>query len=731
MKRWLRPLGLLMLSLGLGASVDAEIDFFSYQKTRQIMFDDTGKIYYDTNFALIQLGTAQLEESQITVAPRGAYLDIVEDAWISSNLTVVNAPNLINSFLFQGSITLPPRATVTGMETWKGDTMYFCKLHQMQYSYNAVLPDSASIQSMLDSHIATIKQVTPTTYELLFARVSLGERKHIRVRYVLPNSGNGNTPYEIPVLFDPGYTVTPPAYIKLNVLANATNNAYYLSTRASPVQLKDSITIMIPYQPVIELTYLPKAQSVMHLTSFAQGTWAGNYTLLNTVLTDSTIGKLSKTIQTVFIWRWNAPSQIVTFNGSLKGLSPYGTAVIGQARALAQTIKALQKRGNKCALLHTIEGSSGYAYETSAMSDSSSSRILSYLGTFNETALYNAYVNQGSPVPDWVPIAGTSSSAIELAQHDFLAQLRQASALLKDTTVAYRHIVLVTVGDASSSFSTDYSDNIDSILASISIDAANAQWRGADMFGSLSQVSDQSLVPWQSFNFPAFAPLTVQLTIRTSEHPYAFSFTTDGDSNFATTARTSGVMDSVFTWEGFDQKGKETFSITTQPLVIRAPADSGVAKIWAHDDSHVSEVEEPYPGGTFGIVTKSTFLQATLQDTSTVASGTVPFLADYQILAQKSSVRTVLPHTTAGLKISFRDGILSLANAGDLRRLDIYDLSGRLLASVDLRAWSTGSGSYRVALRSLIRLAGHRVFIVRITGPSFMRVFKLTAGGIL
>ena len=711
----------------------ADVDFYSYQKTvsfnyRQV--DSETVVDTVTQFSQIRIGSSQLGTSEITVNPRGAYLDIVEDAWLSGNMEDMNEPGLISSFLLQGMLSLPQNATVVGLETWKGDTMYRSQLHQAKYVYSSGFQDSMSVEKSLDNRVAMIQQVTETQYQLTLCRVSVGERKHVRVRYLLPNLGNGNAPYTVPVLFN-SQTSEPPKFINLTVFANATDKKYALSTANASVQLRDSTTLMVQYQPALTLTYVPTAISTLHLTSFSAGPLKGNYLLLNTALTDSTIQKLSKPIQTVFLWRWNAPQQIVTFNGQIKGLSSYAYQVISQAKSIEETVAALQKRGYPCALLHSIEGKSGLAYQTASMSDSATSQINSYLGTFNEQALFSAYVNQADPTPGWVPSAAGSASVIQAAQNDFLSLLRTAVRLLADTSVAYRHLVLVTAGDATGAFASDLRDNTDSILVHTSIDPTNSQWRGVDLTASLPSAADQSLMPWASFNFPAFTPLTVQLRINTSEQAFTFPFKSVDVSDFAVSARISGTWDTSLTWLGYDQGGNITSTFKVSPVLFKVPVDSGAAKLWAHDESHIAEVEETYPGGTFGIVTKSTFLQATIKDVSTISSSGIPFLEDFEILAPKTSQRTPVKAASArSFAFSFHDGILTLTNAGELRKLDVFDLSGKLLASIDLRSYRTAAGQYRIALRTIMRLAGHRVLFVKITGFTFQKTIKLVSGGV-
>jgi hypothetical protein len=733
MKHRRRLLNGFLFMLALSAPLLAEVDFYSYQKTVSydyIPFDTGFTVDTITRFSQILIGTSQLGTSEILINPRGAYLDIVEDAWISGNMTDLNEPDLFSSFMLQGLLSLPQNATVVGLETWKGDTMYRSQLHQAKYTYNSGFQDSMSVEKSLDNHIAMIQQVTETQYQVTFCRVSVGERKHVRIRYLLPNSGNGNAPYSVPVLFN-SQSGTPPKFIKLTVHADATDKKYSLTTVSSSVELRDSSTLMIPYQPQFTLTYVPNAVSTLHLTSFSTGPFKGSYLLLNTALTDSTLQKLSKPIQTVFLWRWNAPQQIVTFNGQIKGLSSYAYSVINQAKSIKQTVTSLQKRGYQCALLHSIEGKSGLAYQTTVISDSSSSQINSYLGTFNEQALFAAYINQSDPTPGWVPSAAGSTPVIQTAQQDFLSLLRTAVRLLADTSVAYRHVVLVTSGDAAGAYASDFKENADSILAHTSIDPTNSQWRGVDVTASLPSVYNQSLMAWGAFYFPAFTPVTVQLKIKTSEEAFTFPISSVDMGDFAVSARISGTWDTALTWMGYDQSGNITSTLLTRPVIFREQLDSGVAKIWAHDESHIAEVEETYPGGTFGIVTKSTFLQATIKDIGTIASNGIPFLEDFEILAPRTSQRSQIKAAALrGMAFSFHGGVLTLINAGDLRKLEVFDLSGRLLASVDLRAYRVAHGCYRIALRTIMRLAGHRVLLVKISGALFQKTIKLIPGGI-
>jgi hypothetical protein len=47
---------------------------------------------------------------------------------------------------------------------------------------------------------------------------------------------------------------------------------------------------------------------------------------------------------------------------------------------------------------------------------------------------------------------------------------------------------------------------------------------------------------------------------------------------------------------GFDEEGFKTAVVTEQPAVYHLHADSGLAKVWAGDNSHITEKDEVYPG---------------------------------------------------------------------------------------------------------------------------------------
>jgi hypothetical protein len=299
--------------------------------------------------------------------------------------------------------------------------------------------------------------------------------------------------------------------------------------------------------------------------------------------------------------------------------------------------------------------------------------------------------------------------------------------------VAYRHIVLVTVGDAATSYQQDLRESTDSILEHTSIDwSYGNSWRGVDISASLPQVWDQGLSQWQGFYYPSFTPVTVQLKIQTSQQAYSFPLASLEPSDFAISARVSAVWDTIITWIGFDPKGQLTSSFTTAPLIISVPQDSGLAKIWAHDDNHLAEKEEVYPGGTFGVVTKAAFLAASLADTSSEASATISFLTEGEILAPRSALQNKVSsarHLRSAV-VSLAHGFLNISNAGELTRLEFFDISGRLLLRLDPAQFRISEGNYRIPLAKFAALKAHRMLIIRMSGKTACKTMKIMTGGL-
>ncbi len=706
---------LAIISMSHGA-----IDFYGYRATSGYYYDET------IRYSQVLLGYSDLDRSEISIVPRGTYLDVTEDAWISSDVTRMNVANMTGDYLFRGSIPVPREAVVTGLHTWKGDTLYRAGLYETRYVYDASFPDSIKLQQSLDSRIALLQQHTNTSFELTLCRVSLGEKKHIRIRYLLRSNGVALNTYVIPVLLHSVYGKNPD-YMKVTVFADNKNRQCKLQYGQSNMVLNDTSQNVIPFQPSLNLQ-LNISKSTINLTKFTSGPYRGNYLSANTFITDSLISRLSKPVSTVFIWRWNMSTltQLVYYNNGIKELSSEALSFIKQARLLKNTMVNLRKLGNPCGLIHIIERQNGTAFSSKSISLAEDSTIMEYLDSFTEEKIYKEYSGI-TPESDqwWVPYESNSFS-FEQSRNDLISVLQKASSLLKKSGSGKKHhIVLVSAGSVFEYDQKDMSGELGAILDGITVDASNAEWFGVNI-GSTFPASN--LYFWNGFLFPSFSPAAVRLRIKSAEQSYDFQLPQNVWStplNF--TGRVSASWDTVFYWTGFDDAGKQISTVEIKPVVYSFHADSALAKLWAGDKDHISETEEEYPGGTFGILTKATFFQATKNSAVKSSSRNVAFLSDEEIFAPKTPVKN---RATQSVKpfVLYRNGVLQISSADEYQTLKIYDLNGKLLLSLELSRFRSSGSTLKIPIAKMLGNRAKGKMVLVLTGKR-VGSFTVLCGG--
>lgn len=698
-------------------SVKASMDFYGYKET--VVNDSL--IQYNQ----VLLGTTELENSEITVTPRGSYLDVIEDGWISSDVTKLNLLGLTGDYLMKGSIPVPQEATIVGLQTWRGLTMYRAGLHETKYITDFSYTDSTALKKSIDSRIALLQKHTDVHYELTLTRIGLGEKTHVRLRYLL-RIGSTRSTYVIPVLFHSVYGKTP-KNIKFKVYADNFYNKFVMISGESKIILSDTSTNIIPYHTAINLQLEKSNSSTMNITEFTSDPYRGHYMLVNTGVNDSIVTKLSKPISTMFIWRWNNSEGMITYVNQMKNLSGYARSIIAQAQELTTIIKELKKLGNHSGLIHCIEGRSGPIYLTSAFDDKNDSLIFDYLNSFTESTLYDTYVKKSSEIlPSWIPNQG-NSSPLELSRNDFLSTFTTAKSLLSNSASSqYKHIVLITAGSAKNGTLKSYSDELNAITDSVTFTFKSAAWYGVDLQNTFSQ---KGLFLWRGYMFPSFSPVLIQLRIKSAIQPFSFSINQNTwGQPYTLSARVMSLWDTVFSWTGFDDAGVSTATIEEKPYLFKSHADSGIAKLWADDENHIAEKDEVYPGGTFGILTKATYFQATVENISDLDQSSIPFLSDEEIYAPRTRVvKTKITHFKPS--IILRKGVLTIEAVKDYSILKIMDLSGKVILSIDLKKYKTVNGAYSIPLAALLQKFGKRKLLGILIGSS-TQTFSIDIGGL-
>jgi hypothetical protein len=491
--------------------------------------------------------------------------------------------------------------------------------------------------------------------------------------------------------------------------------------------LSDTSTNLIPYQTSIALQQENLNASTMNITEFTSGPYTGHYMLINSGVNDSIITKLSKPISTVFIWRWNKSEDMVVFSNQMKSLSGYAQSIIKQAQDLKNIIIELRKLGNHAGLIHCLEDQSEPMYMSKTLNDHNDSLIFDYLNSFTESNLYDKYVNRSSgSVPTWVP-SGGSNSLLEQSRNDFLSTIKNAKTLLMNGTGSqYQHIILISAGFPKNNITKNYYREVTDVLNSVTVASENASWYGVDLQNTFSQ---KGLYQWRGYLFPTFSPVLIQLRINNALQPlsYPLSQNTWGQP-FSLSARETALWDSAFVWTGFDGAGVPTVSIEEKPMVYIIHADSGIAKLWADDENHIAEKEDVYPGGTFGILTKATFFQATVDNISDIDQSSIPFLNDDEIHTPRTKT---IKKANADIKSTLKivKGVLNIETEKDFSILKITDLTGKVILSIDLNRYKTGIHTYSIPLSAILQKYGKKKLLGILIGKT-TQVLTIDIGGL-
>lgn len=717
----------LLAVLVTWSGVSGGLSFYGYQRVLHGVPPDDTLTYRQT-----YIGSVQLEVSRVRVTPCGAYLDIVEDAWLSGNQQYTNIPDLLDRYLIKGSFTLSEKAAITGIVTWKNGVAYRAELFPSEYVYDKTYPDSASLIARMNSQMALLQQTSEGAYSLTLSNVDVGERRHVRIRYLLPNEGGGQAAYVVPILCDPGNNRRPER-LTVSIMVHAPSQAYTLQAPAGAVQVEDSNAVVIDYRSSFTIARTRQTQSTVHKTTFDDGPWVGTYMQLNTTVPDSVLTLLSKPLEAAILWRWNAPFDFVQHVNGRKALTPYAQEIVRQADKIEQVIEELAATGHRVGLVHSIEGDPLVVHAVSTAGESGHQDLLSYVSTFNQQYLFDTYKDEPEPRPDWAPLL-TSGFSINDARTEFSQALGALANLYTGDSTAMRHVVVLSVGSAVTGSWDLAAKDVDSVLDGATVYSSGAQWHGVGIAAVMPTSHIGGGLHIGGYPFPVFRPTTVHLRVDNVAMPYAFPLSALSTTSFAISIMTTQGWDTKLHWYGYDPDGNLIGTTETQPEVYETAVDSGLAKVWAADGSHVAEREVDNPGGVYGFVTKAMFLRAgTEHSTSDTAQG-LPFLTADEIHMPVAvhTPRVQLNATRPAVHSCVR-GVLRLQTSQGfgLQRIRIFSLDGRLLLDLDAGRYRTGVRTYHVPLAKLLSLIGARALLVSLTGQNTTYSFSLVSGGAL
>jgi hypothetical protein len=668
---------------GVGIVVTASVaqavlDFHSYRAV-------------DSRYELTRLGSSSLESSTLTVTSQGGYLQVVEEAILTGNLEV--RPNdITQDFLLQGTLPLPPLAAVHALTVYHGDTAFSANFKKMVYSVNEVFFDSTVLQTTLNSRVAFFQQLTDDVYEMTLAKLSLGEPVRVRIAYVLPFPGAPGTSVQVPVLFHPSGLA--PRNVQITFYEAESGRSLPPVQWLSPqgrVSLNHQATHTLAYQSayVLRRDEAPQTQVTLQSTHFETGRFKGHYLLFKSGLSDSLMTLLSRPLETVFFWRWNAPYDFITRVDGLKALSSNGHMAVLQARAIKQAMQELGKRGHKVGLYHSRTDKPDVFLTPKATTDNA---LYAYLDGFDEIGIFEAFKNHQDTTLPWAPSAWQDSSAYAKSQAHFLATVGQIKQALTQQSGVLTHIEMLGIGfgEPGTHALTD-SSRLEEILGETTMAQVLASWPGVNLNRILRTQTNQNLRPVQITGwgaglppllFPVFQPTTVEYRVFSNGHSHSLVMPFQQSAERQAMIKANSTFADSVHLLGTDALGGKTRILTLSPRQIRRSQDSGLARLWAADPNRVAESLESDLGMRYGILSKASFFAASVGEGRFEASWeseTIP------VLPKRFISRPQSRFWVAG-------GHLRITHASHWTQpmLELYDMRGRLLLRINLAEYWDG-----------------------------------------
>ncbi|MDB5047396.1 MAG: hypothetical protein JWO30_467 [Fibrobacteres bacterium] len=728
----------LACALGTGR---AALDFDTYRIIQDRIKITRSGVTTDsirTTYELTRLGSTSLEASSITLTSHGGYLSVTEEATLTGN--VENRPHdITQDFLLQGSLPIPPLAAVRSLSAIHGDTLFHAKLRKMTYSLNDSFLDTVSMQATLDNRVAFLQQLTDVGFEATFSKLSLGEPVRVRIEYDIPFPGAPGASLRIPVLFHPSGTPPRQAQITFFEKAEGLPAVQWLSDNGR-VTLNDAETHTVQYQSefLFRRDESPKTVASMQATTFESGAFKGNYLLFKGGLNDSLMNILSRPLEVAFLWRWNPPYNFVEIRDGLKTLSASGQMAALEARTLKQIILEFAPRGHRFGLLRSAPGSADDYFAPAEAGSEGYGKLLAYLDQFTEQRLYADYKDYKDGTLPWAATAWTDSGEIVKSQKEFLAVLARIRGGFSDRPEALRHIEMIGLGSSPSTL-IDLKDpkQLEAAIDSTTLSNVLASWPGVDLGQALQLKANATLRPLDVNSplaaglppllFPVFQPTSVEYRAFTPARSHAVVLPFSLSAQREAMIKAESPFGDTVQLQGIDALGRKTRIFTLTPRMLRAQADSSMARLWAADPDRISEASEVDIGMRYGILTKGSYWGAGIGDATLYQGGTVP---------PGTPILPKLVHAGSGQSFRVENGFLRLDAAamgrdlyGKAPRLEIYDLRGRMVASFSLADFRSANG-FAIPIEFLRRL-GHSGLVLILRGAGRVQPFSLTFGGML
>ena len=696
---------------------------------------------YDTSYTESFNGEINLRSVTVTVRPKGAYLDVVEEAVIAPQTSDVSG---IVENRISGSLELPERSTVVGFQLSTPDD-----------DYEAMVEPAVQIDSTIDTTrgelLASLAYGGRSQYywwtngrtviekrnrfDVTIKKVNAGKEYSTRIRYLVPNTGAPSATYQMRIL-QHSYSESP-GVLELVYEEGDASGPCVLSVNGLNYALEGNKSIQIPYQQTFELSYAPESESMMHLTEVAEGDWSGKYLLLNTAIPEEILRQLSNEMEMVVLWRWNQPRTFVEkyYNSyyydsysmpkpsedmvapvEYKYLTGYGYQAVTQATAIGELVDEVTKCGSKAGLVHSVQGEEEEVFSLCRGGSDDFEKLRSYLRQFDRDYFEND--------DDYCSVHGGAQNPPEdsTSGDEFINSIKLVHGLYSNGEGVIKHLIIATCGPATASRNVVSLEEVDEMLGEVSVDCRNAVWTDVNFKTVRSNAREEDFVAMGQFNVPEFRPHSLMLSVSSETKEYLFPLSPD-QASFSILAKSTSEWNQELEWIGYDRDGAVMNSAALSATVHEAENDTGLIKLWAATNERLSDERETDIDKRYGVI--SPLYSLKIFPSYQGYEDKTGFAAIEEAYAKDGGItRAAAPADATGVQASRRflcrldqNGLsITLPGTSRAQHIRLFTLAGRLLADIDPLKFSSGHG-YFIPLRHLLHhTARQGVILVRIEG---------------
>lgn len=663
---------LLLLFIIFTIGYTADLSFYGYYETQGI--DTIYKVQRN-------LGNFGLQNSQVDISHKVTYLDITEKSTIIGTPYSVISDIYLDTFSIEGTFDLPDGAVLLGSTIEKDGQIFKSHLELDTLAIDSTI-DTVKTE-IIGTDIFRIRKKSKTQYTLEIRDLGLSEEITIAIRYLLPNSGNGHSQFTVPVVFKPRYGNTPNK-VSTN-LTPSTEEGFRLITNTGKLTIKQNTSLILEFQDKLRIEPFSDIQSssIIHTTQVTSDEWSGYYLQLNTNIPDSVLGSLSKKMEVVFLWRWNNPSSFTEFHSYYGNrLTGHGWNAVNQAKQLNNTITKLTNTTHKAALIHSIDNEDRTDFPMATTNSLELLNIQQHLSQYSEQHILEKYYKEDNNDADWIPDEVTEEKPKNSIQ-EFKDAITASVAMYTDVDGVLRHLVIVSAGPIKNVPNSIEKSWIDQMLLGVTTDVSQAKWRGASFDLLVQDPSLQKLSKQDGYFFPEHKPDNVTLQIGNANKAYTFFLSTSKANTFSLKAKSAYTWLPTLSWTGYNKNGDLLGTVISTPTPIARLEDTALVKLWAGDENRLSEESSKQMGKKYGIVSYDNSLVVYDNDTSSVDE-TIDFLTKEHQIVPDAILKSTKNSSTFSVHLQHKKLHLSIPNQFSAEKIQLYSLSGQLLAEVDI-----------------------------------------------